>query len=321
MDLDVRHLRLVVTIADAGSLSAAARDLGMQQPTVSTQLKRIEDLLGGPLFERSAQGVEPTERGRTVLRRARAILARMDQLDTPEPESAERRTVRVRTYILPFEVLLPLLTQLAPTVQWEIFPAGPEEGMRDVAEGRADLFYGLRLEEKPAAAEGLVMTEILREKAWALLPADHRLASRPTIKLRDLADETWVSRPEPELHQALVQECRQAGFEPNVQFRAIDNAALMKVVGSGGGVTVTSPAVERSGAVVLRPCEDAVPHAWVIGHRPGAVPTGLVRMIRDLMRWAYAFRARSDPELLATLPEDLASAPFPEPFGPPATPS
>ncbi|MYS53332.1 LysR family transcriptional regulator, partial [Streptomyces sp. SID6013] len=80
MELEVRHLRALCAIADAGSLHRAARQLGVAQPTLSTQLARIEQALGGPLFVRERTGCRPTPLGRTVLGRARPLLADMSTL-------------------------------------------------------------------------------------------------------------------------------------------------------------------------------------------------------------------------------------------------
>ncbi|MEU5249916.1 LysR family transcriptional regulator, partial [Streptomyces asoensis] len=65
MELEVRHLRVLCAIADAGSLHKAARELGMAQPSLSTQLRRIEQLLGGPLFVRDCMGSRPTAMAKT----------------------------------------------------------------------------------------------------------------------------------------------------------------------------------------------------------------------------------------------------------------
>lgn len=80
MDLELRHLRTLCAIADAGSLGRAAALLKYSQPAMSTQLRRIERLFGDDLFVRTASGVEPTQYGLEVLTQARDILARADAI-------------------------------------------------------------------------------------------------------------------------------------------------------------------------------------------------------------------------------------------------
>ena len=74
MELELRHLRLVVAVADAGSIGAAARALGIDQPLVSRQLRRIEGELGTVLFHRAAGGVTLTPAGADFVARARPLL-------------------------------------------------------------------------------------------------------------------------------------------------------------------------------------------------------------------------------------------------------
>ncbi|KIF72575.1 peptidase, partial [Streptomyces sp. AcH 505] len=80
MELEVRHLRAVCAIADTGSLHKAARQLGMSQPSLTTQLRRIENTLGAELFSRERTGCRPTPLGRSVLSRARPLVAGMATL-------------------------------------------------------------------------------------------------------------------------------------------------------------------------------------------------------------------------------------------------
>ena len=80
MELELRHLRTVRAIADAGSLTRAATALGLAQPALSAQLKRIERALGGELFERGRHGVRATALGELVLERSRIVLPAVTEL-------------------------------------------------------------------------------------------------------------------------------------------------------------------------------------------------------------------------------------------------
>lgn len=80
MELEVRHLRVVCAIAEAYSLTRAAAALSMTQPGLSTQLRRIESMLGGVLFDRRRAGATPTAFGELVLARAHAVLPGIDAL-------------------------------------------------------------------------------------------------------------------------------------------------------------------------------------------------------------------------------------------------
>ncbi|MGW2899246.1 LysR family transcriptional regulator, partial [Streptomyces sp. NPDC001212] len=90
MELEVRHLRVLCAIADHGSLHQAARQLGMAQPSLSTQLRRIERALGGQLFLRTRAGCRPTPLGHAVLGRARPLVAELAALVTEARAAAAR---------------------------------------------------------------------------------------------------------------------------------------------------------------------------------------------------------------------------------------
>ncbi|WP_143675726.1 LysR family transcriptional regulator, partial [Streptomyces milbemycinicus] len=92
MELEVRHLRALCAIADTGSLRKAARQLGMSQPSLTTQLRRIENAIGGSLFSRELTGSRPTPLGRSVLCRARPIVAEMNALVAEAKQEAGRAT-------------------------------------------------------------------------------------------------------------------------------------------------------------------------------------------------------------------------------------
>ena len=79
-DLDLNLLRVFVVVAEAGSVSKAATVLGLAQPALTAQLKRIERALGGTLFERDHTGARPTALGELVLTRARVLLPAARQL-------------------------------------------------------------------------------------------------------------------------------------------------------------------------------------------------------------------------------------------------
>src|ERR1700750_2460841 len=80
MNLELRHLKVVVAIAETGSVTKAASQLGLAPPALTAQLQRIERTLGGPLFERDRRGARPTALGELVLSRARVLLPAMKGL-------------------------------------------------------------------------------------------------------------------------------------------------------------------------------------------------------------------------------------------------
>src|ERR1700755_1549395 len=96
MNLELRHLRVVVAIAETGSVTKAASSLGLAQPALTAQLQRIERTLGGPLFERGRRGARPTALGELVLSRAKVLLPAMKGLQDEAARLAGSGTADAR---------------------------------------------------------------------------------------------------------------------------------------------------------------------------------------------------------------------------------
>src|SRR6266508_3873973 len=125
MELEVRHLRVICAIAETGSLTRAAAALRLTQPGLSAQLRRIETMLGGPLFHRHQSGVDPTPFGELVLTRARALLPGIDEL-----LNTTARTARAGHRIRLGSVNAPLLGGLINAIS-ALLPAGHPRAARE----------------------------------------------------------------------------------------------------------------------------------------------------------------------------------------------
>lgn len=100
MQLELRHLQAVCQIAESGSLGGAARRLGVSQPALSAQLRRIERVTGGELFVRGRHGVEPTPLGQFVLAKARRVLTEMETLGAETRAMATDAPLRLGCILL-----------------------------------------------------------------------------------------------------------------------------------------------------------------------------------------------------------------------------
>ena len=208
-------LVLLADIADAGSLSAAARVLGTTQPALSKQLRRLEEALGGPVFERGVRGVQVTPDGAALLPRARAIRA---QLRQAAEEAAQRRGAREGHLVVALSHLatLVLLPRVLPDFRrrWSglsltvLPPPFRLEGLR---EGRPDF----AVMSMPAESLGP------EYRARALCPtrvAVIATADHPLARARSLAELTgadWVlPSPGSAIARGLAQAFQRAGVPP-----------------------------------------------------------------------------------------------------------
>ncbi|MCK8679632.1 LysR family transcriptional regulator [Streptomyces lichenis] len=259
MQLELRHLQAVRRIAESGSLTTAARRLGVSQPALSAQLRRIERAVGGELFTRGPHGVEPTELGRFVLAKARRVLSEMDSLGAEVRGRAPGGPLRLGCILL---VLVDGLLDRTDTVM-----AGQELTVdvgvsvtalvRALAAGQYDaILYGEVNEHRvalPDCAE--TRTVVPREPFCVRLAAGHPLAAHDTVELADLAGEQWLALAEDDDGgpEALVEACARAGFTPRLRYRTTDRQLGHELVAAGRAVALTQPTARATAGTVLRP--------------------------------------------------------------------
>ncbi|BAC72118.1 MULTISPECIES: LysR family transcriptional regulator [Streptomyces] len=243
MELEVRHLRALCAIADTGSLHRAARQLGVAQPSLSTQLRRIEQELGGELFTRERTGCRPTPLGRTVLGRARPLLAEMRTL-VAEARAAAADEPQLRIGSTASRALAGWLRRLRvrrgePLLQMDV---SANALLNLVAEGRLDVAFVHEVEGCPLRVpDGLRLRVLVeREPQFVSLPHDHPAAGRPVVHLSDLAADRWMVDPTVDGEwDAVHRMLRAAGLNPRILHGDYHTAATL--VATGEVVTVCQP--------------------------------------------------------------------------------
>ncbi|MGV9633319.1 LysR substrate-binding domain-containing protein [Nocardia rhamnosiphila] len=221
MDISPRVLRYFMAVAEELHFGRAATRLYIAQPSLSHQIRKLEEALGTPLFVRSSRQVQLTAAGRTLARevpRALAALEHAVQL-TRLAGAGIATTIRLGyTPVTGFDTLTALLDALRedhPGLMVdarEFFSAEIPERLR-----AGDLDIGLALSPQPLAGVG---GEILREEpVSALLSTRHRLADTPRIPVPALRDETLLLFPRhlaPAYYDGIVAACHEAGFSPAI---------------------------------------------------------------------------------------------------------
>lgn len=225
MELELRHLRLICAIADAGSVTKAAANLGLAQPALSAQLRRVERMLGGSVFERHRTGVRPTPLGDFLLARARLLLPAASGLR----EEAVRLSGAGRPGEPPAQLTVgsatgPILGRLVHhlTTEYAGLHVGThvswsaDELAALVAAGRVDYtVVGVCGEAPPPSQAGLTWRVLGTDPVFVLFPADHPLAGQSEIALGELADEQWAATPgDGCFADCFTSACARAGFIP-----------------------------------------------------------------------------------------------------------
>ncbi|MFF5078139.1 LysR family transcriptional regulator [Actinoplanes sp. NPDC000266] len=269
MELELRHLRLVCAIADAGSVTKAAAVLGVAQPALATQLRRVERMLGGPLFVRGRRGVLPTELGDLVLARARVLIPAVSGLhDDAGVLVTAGADARFRIGATNGPIVAGLVQRLA-----DAYPSSPvsvhstwseNEIVRLVQEGRLDYaLVGACATGRPGTDDlsGLSWRALCVDPVWVLVDENHPAATREEVSLSELSAEQWVSAPgDGCFNECFAAACARAGFAPRFPYE-LDAGAVFDLVTSGRAVALCQATVRDVPGAVAVPLTDS-PLSW-----------------------------------------------------------
>ncbi|MEU1019828.1 LysR family transcriptional regulator [Streptomyces sp. NPDC005900] len=276
MDLELRHLKTIRAIADAGSLTKAATALGLAQPALSAQLKRIERALGGTLFERGRHGVRATALGEFVLARARVVLPAVSGLR----EEAQRLAraweggAGFRLGGTHGPLLGALVDRLAAAHPGAALSTHTSWSEREIAAravaGRLDFaLVGTCGAAAPPQSELLRWREVGRDPVFVMLPTGHPLAGRPEVELAQLAGEAWTDVPgDGCFGDCFTAACARAGFTPSRVYET-DVASCVHLVQVGRAVGLCRATFPPTPGLVTRALA-GTPLYWrhVLGWHP-----------------------------------------------------
>jgi DNA-binding transcriptional LysR family regulator len=244
--LDVRRLRVLREVAAHGSFSAAAEALAYTQSAVSQQIAALEREAGSRLVERSARGVRLTDACRALVCHTDVILARLADAEEELQAIAGLRGGRLRLSAFPTAcaTLMPLaiarFRERHPGVELSLQPAEPPDGLRLLRSGDADVALTIQATTDARSDDGLDRVTLRDDPMYVMLARDHPLAGKTRLRLRDLADESWMfgtagNCPDGDI---FLRACQADGFEPRIAFHLDDYLAIQGFVAAGMGVSV-----------------------------------------------------------------------------------
>ncbi|MER5865797.1 LysR family transcriptional regulator [Kitasatospora sp. NPDC002040] len=303
MELELRHLRTVRAIAEAGSLTKAAVALSLAQPALSTQLKRIERLLGGALFERGRDGVRPTPLGELVLNRARVLLPAAQLLQEEAVRFANAPVGRPRfrlgaTHGPLLGALVDRLVQEHPGAAVTTSNSwSTREIIGQVAGGRLDFaLVGVCGESLPDGAEQLAWRVVGTDPVFVMLAADHPLAGAKELVLDELAGEQWTVAPgEGCFADCFSAACSRAGFTPLSMYET-DTASCVHLVQVGRAVGLCRATFPPTAGLVTVPLT-GTPLTWrhLLGWHPAATSADTAAEVTRYARTAHTEAADRSP--------------------------
>lgn len=237
-------MKVLREVAARGSFSAAAEALSFTQSAISQHVAALERETGAMLVERSSRGVRLTDSGRVLVAHTEAVLAR---LQAAEEELAAIKGLRGgRLRLACFQsagaTLVPravaLFHERHPDVDLGMIEAEPEGAREPLRSGEIDLALVYDFEPLPGMLDDdLELTHLIDDPYAAIVPREHRLAGRRSVKLADLAEEPWVASTKLSGCRRITERaCQEAGFEPRIAFEADETLAAQSLVAAGVGV-------------------------------------------------------------------------------------
>jgi DNA-binding transcriptional LysR family regulator len=295
VELELRHLRCIVAVAEHRSISGAADRLGVAQSALSTQLRRVERMLGAELFMRGRTGTEPTRTGAELVVRAHAILREVDELVsgvTGRVTKAAAVPATLRLAVID-RIGLPLavLEDLHPTLRVDVLHCRDHEAPEALHTGQVDMCHGVEQPGAPVTlARGLRQATTVVEPLWLVVGRHHPLASRTRVRLTDLRDQPWIV-PAEEVHrqQALARSCAAAGFEPRFVEKVTNAVAAAELIRAGEGIDLRPPlsGSDLGDRCVSVPLLDDLRVRRYLAWRESMVPDHLARDVLHVHRLAY----------------------------------
>ena len=287
-NFELRHLVYFREVARQLHFRKAAEALAVAQPALSRQIAQLEAALGAPLFVRSRRRVELTAAGRVLVERMEPLLRALAGVPAELLALAQGQVGRVRVAFtgLAMATVLPgILREFNrgfPGIRVELNESPTSAQLAALQAGDLDCGFF----HPDASTPGLRTRLLLREKNGVLLPADHALAGRPTLRLRDLAATPFVLFPRshnPGFYDRVLAAFARAGVTPRIAEEVWPRANGVGLVRSGLGATFMCPSEAQPlpPEVAFRPLAGPAPESrLVVGWKqPPAPPPTLAAFL------------------------------------------
>lgn len=264
--MELRHLRYFVAVAETESLTVAAkRVLHTTQPSLSRQIRDLEDEVGVRLLTRSARGIAMTPAGRAFLEHARLVLSQADRAVEAARLAARPARPRFAIGFLTGHELgwmpaaLRILRDALPEVDVVISSQYSPQLAKDLMDGAVDAAFLRREKGLP----GLAFRLLTKEPLMAVMPRGHRLAERKAVAVRELEGETLVgvSGTAPVLRSVIDRYLKQAGVRVGTSHEADHLAMAMSLIASTHGIGLLPAYAENflPASVISRPLKGKAP--------------------------------------------------------------
>ncbi len=293
MRLRMRQLEALMTVAEAGSMTRAAEELGISQPAVSRLLSDLSSQIGFQLFQRRDGVLIPTQEARFLLPDIQRVLERLDHIQELSRNLTERKAGHLKVACLPgfatshLPDVLSAFLEERPGVTVTIEPDRPERIMEWMLNEQYDLGITDGFEGHPA-----VQSETIDLRTVCIFPEGHPFEEKKIIRAPDLADQKIIhTRRDSPFYRAFQEAVQSQGVAINSLVEIRQFTAACELVSRGLGVSVISELDAegyRGRGVAFRPFEPRIPHRLAIVRPTHKNPSLVMMEFMDMFRESVA---------------------------------
>lgn len=293
MRLRMRQLEALMTVAEAGSMTRAAEELGISQPAVSRLLSDLSSQIGFQLFQRRDGVLIPTQEARFLLPDIQRVLERLDHIQELSRNLTERKAGHLKVACLPgfatshLPDVLSAFLEERPGVTVTIEPDRPERIMEWMLNEQYDLGITDGFEGHPA-----VQSETIDLRTVCIFPEGHPFEEKKIIRAQDLADQKIIhTRRDSPFYRAFQEAVQTQGVAINSLVEIRQFTAACELVSRGLGVSVISELDAegyRGRGVAFRAFEPRIPHRLAIVRPTHKNPSLVMMEFMDMFRESVA---------------------------------
>ena len=271
MDIELRHLRYFLIVAEELHFSRAADRLDIAQPPLSQMIRRLEYELGTPLFHRTKRRVSLTDAGLIFQEEAKRTLAQAERAVSRVRRASKGELGRLVVGFIgsaTYSVLPPIIRRFReryPDVDLTLQELSTVHQVRALREERLHVGFLRAFNSDPLLRSQV----ILQEPFLVALPEHHQLSQQSKISMRMLASEPFILFPRllaPELYDQIISLCQKVRFSPHVVQEAMQLPTIVSLVAAGIGIAVIPASLQNLGrtGVQYRPIRESTPKAELV---------------------------------------------------------
>lgn len=291
--LEIRHLRIIDAVARAGTVTEAARRLGLTQPAVSHALGELESRLGVKLFDRERRGMTPTTEGERLVRTAEAVLTEVEcaEQDLELYRDGFRGIIRLATECYTcYHWLPPLLSRFRDRFPEVAVELSPDASSDPAGALEAEKLDAAIMHTDVSSRPGLRPDFLFQDELVVVMRPGHPLAEKEWLEADDFAEETLFLHTGVEDSTIVQSVLEPAGVSPARVHSLYLTEAIVESVAAGLGISVlarwaAAPAVDAGRLASVPVGEDGLFRKWWVvtrrRDRNRAALSNLVGLLRE----------------------------------------